>query len=373
MEWFLLIALMWGGFKALDKGATMAARSAKDAARRYTSAKPAKPNNAGAKAGRAVATGWFAGVEAARGFGAGWRSGWPEGRQQAYDWRDRRRAAKADGQPDSQPDNGSDPEYKPGQFKPGDPVHWIDDPETLERFPDAQDEGVVDEVNDDGTPWVRMASDPDKREILCGLKPGLLPDPDPESNHPGDRWRRAYFRARSRSDGQDPRKWADEHMDDRGAYVPETTNDEQEDEDMSEPNSGNSSGNGGGGGQRSGEVTNYPQLLEALKRIEQDAADDLEDAQADETRAQQDKAEVDGMVASLSRLKLDQGTISAVHEIAEAAQAREEAARNRAKAAEQRNGTARNAHETVKRNYEQYYEAAQSAPAVPEREFAATG
>ena len=125
-----------------------------------------------------------------------------------------------------------------------------------------------------------------------------------------------------------------------------------------------------GQGDQSGEVTNYAQLVQRLQQIEQTATDDLEDAKADADRAETDLREVEGMVASLQQMKLDQGTVGEVAQLAESGRARAEAAKARQAAAEQRAAQAAQARSTVEQNYRQWYEASQAAPAVPEREFA---
>lgn len=101
MELIVGIALIVGLFKAGEWGFEQAVRFAKAGAKRGRAAYAAKhPKTAapvgrvGQFVGRTTAAGFHGAVAGGRGFGAGMRAGWPEGRQRAYDWQERRQQAK---------------------------------------------------------------------------------------------------------------------------------------------------------------------------------------------------------------------------------------------------------------------------------------
>src|SRR5215475_9774641 len=85
-----------------------------------------------------------------------------------------------------------------------------------------------------------------------------------------------------------------------------------------------------------GEVLNMQQLVAELEGIINEAAADLEDAQAEQQRAAEDAGRVEAMVASLSALGLDSQTLSEVGALAETAAQRRAASQQRAAAAEAR-------------------------------------
>lgn len=189
------------------------------------------------------------------------RAGYGKARETAQRFRDRRR-----GRGDQHPPSAHD-------FKPGDPVHWVEErPGWLDEVPEAQDEGIVDRVDkDNGRIWARFAGDPDQpvETTPDRLKPGLLPEPPGDSNTPEHRWRRAYFRAR-RDKQDDPRKWADEHMNDRSAYA-DVDPDQQHDEDGSadeETNMASSNNNTHGKGSVAGEIADWETSQEARMKPE---------------------------------------------------------------------------------------------------------
>lgn len=412
MELFLLVALMWGGVKALDKGWAVAGQRGRAAARDYTASRPVKPGKFGQQVGRNLGKGFHQSVETGRGFWAGVKAGWPEGKQAAYDWRDKRKESLG------QRDRDAEIARLDALAEPLLDEAEKADPETLS--PRVRDELAkrragkatesaaepIDRSNygdPDDDPWeravpVRSESDDSPKPIhisddglkgLCGeslidrgrRKKPLCKDcsrlggglgtfrfgresrPSDEVEHISDDELSGLCGA-SLIDSNPPDEPICQGCT-RLAHPDATT----EETDMSAPTQTDQSRTG----DTSGEITSYPQLLAALDRIQTDATDDLEDANADKSRAEADAKEVEGMVASLTQLKLDNGSIGAVHELADAANSRKQAAEQRATAAEQRATQAQNARQTIERNYSQLYEAAQSAPAVPEREFTATG
>ena len=361
MELFLIVALVWGGMKALDKGAETAAARGREAVRRYRSERPVPvPGQFGTRVGRKLGEGAHRSVETGRGFLAGVKAGWPEGKQAAYQWRDRRNEAAAT---EARRESAA----------------------VEQRWQEVFDSKCVEcgaepkkPCSDDcmvGAAWstsalaernLRRDREADR---LTALAEPLLDEAekaDPETLSPRVRDEleaRRYRRKASTASTTPADPW------EQAVPVQSDTEDTTEETDVSTSTDTAPQSNA----DQSGEVTSYPQLIATLEQIEADAVDDLEDAQADKARAEADGKKVEAIVASLARLKLDQGSIGEVARLAEAAQARAKAATDRQAAAEQRVATAQSARETIKRGYEALYEASQAAPAVPEREFVAAG
>ncbi len=322
MEILFVIALLWGAGKAVERGVQHAGKRAKAAAAKYAKAHPSKPGRAGRTLGHHAGATAHGALGLARGFGAGVRAGWPEGRQAARDWHDRRRS-RADSRSQSRPDSRS-PVSPDSLGEPLAPIPVGDPPaDPSERTP-AAPKPAADEPRTDLRDYDTPADDG-----------GATPTPE------------------------------DRDMPETAPYGWTSTGTPNP---ADRPVSGGSRGDGQG--DQSGEITNYAQLVQRLQQIEQTATDDLEDAKADADRAETDLREVEGMVASLQQMKLDQGTVGEVAQLADSGRARAEAAKARQAAAEQRAAQAAQARQTVEQNYRQWYEASQAAPAVPEREFA---
>lgn len=386
MELFVVVALVWGGYKALDKGWEVAGDRRRAARKNTPRRPPAKPGSLGKSFGRGMGRGWHQAAETARGFGAGVKEGWPEGKKAAYDWRDKRNQSRAETERDRELARLN------AAIEKGLDEAETADPETLS--PRVRDElearrsrrASRDTPTDVSGPWARAVHPDDNPNWFWG-------DPDhPTDRTPGSRFGwdavlddlRLYVvnddgrKSCCGTDG-DPDKHApscrftgqhhQELTDDLNAGTHHFQNPTEKDDTMTRPTADQPTT----GTSQSGEVEGYPQLIAALQLIGQAAVDEYDDAEAAHQRAMGDARMVETMTARLSALKLDPGTIASIAQLGETAEAQREAAKARLTAAEQAQTVAASALETVERNYRALYEAAQNAPAVPEREFVAAG
>ena len=118
-----------------------------------------------------------------------------------------------------------------------------------------------------------------------------------------------------------------------------------------------------------GEVLNMQQLVAELEGIINEAAADLEDAQAEQQRAAEDAGRVEAMVASLSALGLDSQTLSEVGALAETAAQRRAASQQRAAAAEARLAQAQAALQGVQSRHGLMAEAHAATPHPAQKAF----
>lgn len=111
-----------------------------------------------------------------------------------------------------------------------------------------------------------------------------------------------------------------------------------------------------------GEVRTFAQLLTFLDGMKAKAAADVEDSQSNEKLAADTVKEIEVAVASLSVLKVDEASVSAVQALAEAFVEEGRQAKNRAAAAERRLGMATAARTTTQRNHAGIRDAVVAAP-----------
>lgn len=118
-----------------------------------------------------------------------------------------------------------------------------------------------------------------------------------------------------------------------------------------------------------GEVLTMQQLVAELQGIIEEAAADLEDAEAEQQRAVEDAARVEAMVASLSELELDPQTLSEIGALADSSEQRRSASEQRAAAAEVRLAQAQAALQGVQSRHGLMAEAHAATPHPAQKAF----
>lgn len=398
MEIILVIALVVGTVKAAEWGLQQAGKRGKAAASKHwqahkarTAARPAAPvSRAGHAVGRTLGAGLTGAVHGSRGFASGVRAGFPAGKQQAYDWHDRRQAARSS---NTTPSGATiRPFPRPGgtEPRPSGPTVAPRIRQQVASMPSRQTVGSSALAEDPYSPndrWIMTANwtDPEAaRNPIRYPRAAMVYDED-------DLHSRIVAGEAMKATGEisdyaayrlDPADGWDADLGSPGTRQVDPADYLEPDSEL-EPTSDTKSPDHlatvtpitEGSTDMSittanrGEVDTFDGLIAELKAIESDAVAEQEDAAGDVQRAKEDAARTEALVSSLAALKVDNQSLNEISALGEAAQARLAAAQARAAAAEKQAATASAAAKGVQSRHGAIQDASDAAGGIAERAF----
>jgi hypothetical protein len=288
------------------------------------------------------------------------RAGWPEGRQRAYDWQERRQQAKAQPATDDSATVHPFPQRRAQDDRPaGTPVAV---PSRRDRMPSRQTVGATALADDWEPEMVPVGHMPDDSTLQPGdgARFTILQNNDEWETH-------------ATADRDEYERWKAEAF--RQEQAGEIRNFAIDTGPIDQTPGLASLRSIPGGNDMSiatatgGEVTTFASLIAELDEITKEAAGDLEDATADAARAQEDSTRVETMRATLASLDLDQDTLAEISALLEDSGARLKAAQDRQAAAESRAAHAQTALAGVKQRHSLMQEAVDATEHPAEKAF----